>query len=167
MYWVQAGLVGVAGGAAIEAVDVYRSIRQFGQWPWDVKPGTAARLNRRRDKRSDDEKLPAPGKWAYLTAVLLRLFVISGPLSAVLASSYRGANSPATAFFVGIGAMYGVEKLLSLIPLVKAVMLQSIAPLDAEPEPTGGEAARAEAPSRELPGSSDVDPTDPQAEVST
>lgn len=111
-----AALVGVAGGASMEAVDVIKSIRWHRKMPWEVKPDTIDPPSTHPDVRPGEERLPAPGWVAYCVAGVLRLFV-SGALTGVIASSHPQVADPLVSFVIGLGALSSVEKVATLVPL--------------------------------------------------
>jgi hypothetical protein len=141
MNWMDASLVGAAGGASIEAVDIIKSIRWHRQMPWNVHPDTID-PPRRHDRRPDDDGLPAPGRAAYLAAGLFRLFV-SGALAGVIAASYPASADPLVSFLVGLGALSAVQTAASLVPLmVKSVSQAALAGLTRDASPARGDLER-------------------------
>ncbi|NEC91809.1 hypothetical protein [Streptomyces sp. SID12501] len=117
MDWFMAALVGTAGGASIEAVDVVKSIKWHRQMPWNVQSDTIDPPRRRPDVRPGEEHLPAPGWKAYCVAGVLRLFV-SGALTGVVAASFPQNTSPLVAFLIGLGALSAVQQVSTLVPLM-------------------------------------------------
>ncbi|MCX5559523.1 hypothetical protein [Streptomyces sp. NBC_00038] len=117
MDWFMAAMVGAAGGASMEAVDVIKSIRWHRQMPWDVRSDTIDPPQRRADLRPGEERLPAPGWKAYCVAGVLRLLV-SGALTGVVASSFPQRTNPLVAFLVGLGALSAVQQVSTLVPLM-------------------------------------------------
>ncbi|MEU9466063.1 hypothetical protein AB0D78_05300 [Streptomyces avermitilis] len=121
MDWLMAALIGMAGGASMEAIDVIKSVRWHRKMPWQVKPDTIDPPHRSPDVRPGEEHLPAPGWLAYCIAGVLRLFV-SGALTGVIASSHPQVADPLVSFLIGLGALSGVEKVATLVPLaVKSI----------------------------------------------
>ncbi|MFC8833327.1 hypothetical protein ACFT8V_09030 [Streptomyces griseoincarnatus] len=121
MDWFMAALVGAAGGASMEALDIIKSIKWHRQMPWNVQSDTVDPPQRRSDMRPGEEHLPAPGWKAYSVAAVLRLFV-SGALTAVTAATYPQSTNPLAAFLIGLGALSAVQQVTSLVPLmVKSV----------------------------------------------
>jgi hypothetical protein len=116
MQWLQAAWVGVAGGATIEAIDVFKAIRWHHTMPWNVGPDTAP-PRRVLHVRPGEAALPAPGPWAYCLAGILRLFVSAAP-TAVIAASWPQRMNPLIAYAVGLGALSVVQQLASLAPLI-------------------------------------------------
>lgn len=117
MQWLVAAWVGVAGGATIEAVDVFKAIRWHHAMPWNVGPDTSTPPRRVLHVRPGEEALPAPGPWAYCLAGILRLFVSAAP-TAVIAASWPQRMNPLIAYAVGLGALSVVQQLASLAPLI-------------------------------------------------
>lgn len=116
-----AALVGAAGGASMEALDVIKSIKWHRQLPWNVQSDTVDPPQRRFDTRPGEERLPAPGWKAYFVAAVLRLFV-SGALPAVTAATYPQSTNPLAAFLIGLGALSAIQQVTTLVPLmVKSV----------------------------------------------
>ncbi|MFE3769944.1 hypothetical protein [Streptomyces sp. NPDC059122] len=121
MYWLMAAVVGAAGGASMEAVDVIKAIKWHRQMPWNVQSDTIDPPQRRADVRPGEEHLPAPGWKAYWFAGLLRLFV-SGTLTGAVAAAYPQSMNPLVAFLIGLGALSAVQHMTTLVPLmVKSV----------------------------------------------
>lgn len=112
-----AALVGATGGAAIEAVDIIKSIRWHRQLPWNVRPETVDPPARRPDVRPGEESLPAPGWAAYAVSVVLRLFV-SGALTGAMAGTFPASVNPLMAFVLGLGALSAVQQAATIAPLV-------------------------------------------------
>lgn len=117
MDWYLAALIGAAGGAAMEAVDIIKSIKWHRQMPWNVQSDTIDPPHRRPDVRPGEENLPAPGPKAYCFAALLRLFV-SGALTGVTAATFPHTTNPLVAFLVGLGALSAVQQVTTLVPLM-------------------------------------------------
>lgn len=112
-----AAVVGAAGGASMEAVDVVKSIKWHRQMPWNVQSDTVDPPQRRADVRPGEEHLPAPGWKAYCVAGVLRLLV-SGSLTGVVAASYPLSTNPLAAFLIGLGALSAVQQVSTLVPLM-------------------------------------------------
>jgi hypothetical protein len=110
-------VVGAAGGASIEAVDIIKAIKWHRQMPWNVRSDTIDPPHRRADVRPGEEHLPAPGWKAYWFAGVLRLFV-SGALTGVVAGTYPQSTSPLVAFLIGLGALSAVQQATTLVPLM-------------------------------------------------
>ncbi|TRO62572.1 hypothetical protein [Streptomyces sp. IB201691-2A2] len=117
MDWFMAAVLGAAGGAAMEAVDVIKSIRWHRQMPWNVQSDTIDPPQRRSDVRPGEELLPAPGWKAYCVAGVLRLLV-SGALTGVVAATYPQSMNPLVAFLIGLGALSAVQQITTLVPLM-------------------------------------------------
>lgn len=116
-----AALVGAAGGASIEAVDIIKAIKWHGQMPWNVQSDTIDPPRRRPDVRPGEEHLPAPGWKAYCVAAVLRLFV-SAALTGVTAATFPQSTNPLVSFLIGLGALSAVQQVTALVPLmVKSV----------------------------------------------
>jgi hypothetical protein len=127
MNWPTAALVGMAGGGAIEAVDIYKSVRWHSQMPWNVRPETIDPPRRRLTVRPGEEILPRPGRLAYCIAIVIRLMV-SATLPAVIAATFPKTSYPLAAFLTGVGALATVEKLVSLMPLLVKTVAQNAFP---------------------------------------
>ncbi|MER7514000.1 hypothetical protein [Streptomyces lavendulae] len=117
MDWLIAAVVGMAGGASMEAVDIIRAVRWHRQMPWNVQSDTIDPPQRRADVRPGEEQLPAPGWKAYVFAGVLRLFV-SGALTGAVAAAYPQSTNPLVALLIGLGALSAVEKVATLVPLM-------------------------------------------------
>jgi hypothetical protein len=117
MQWLVAASVGVAGGATIEAIDVFKAIRWHHTMPWNVPPDTRTPPQPTLHTRPGEEHLPAPGPWAYCLAGILRLFVSAAPPAAI-AASYPHTMNPLIAYTVGLGALSVVQQLTALAPLI-------------------------------------------------
>lgn len=112
-----AALVGTAGGASMEAVDIIKAIKWHRKMPWNVRSDTVDPPRSRADVRPGEEDLPAPGWRAYWVAGVLRLFV-SGALTGVVAATYPESTNPLVAFLVGLGSLSAVQQCTSLVPLM-------------------------------------------------
>ncbi|MFF7702850.1 hypothetical protein [Streptomyces lydicus] len=58
MDWFMAVVVGAAGGASMEAVDVIKAIKWHRQMPWKVQSDTIDPPQRSADVRPGEEHLP-------------------------------------------------------------------------------------------------------------
>lgn len=112
-----AAMVGAAGGASMEALDIIKAIKWHRQMPWNVQSGTIDPPQRRADVRPAEEHLPAPGRKAYCVAGMLRLFV-SGALTGAVAASYPQSTNSLVAFFIGLGALSAVQQATTMVPLM-------------------------------------------------
>ncbi|WP_405991120.1 hypothetical protein [Streptomyces sp. NBC_00986] len=112
-----AALVGAAGGAAMEAIDIIKAIKWHRQMPWNVQSDTIDPPQRRAEVRPGEERLPAPGWKAYCVAGVLRLLV-SGALTGVVAATYPQSTNPLAAFLIGLGALSVVQQVTTLAPLM-------------------------------------------------
>jgi len=110
-------VVGAAGGASMEAVDVIKAIKWHRQMPWKVQSDTIDPPQRSADVRPGEEHLPSPGWKAYCVAGVLRLLV-SGALTGVVAATYPQSTNPLVAFLIGLGALSAVQQATTLVPLV-------------------------------------------------
>ncbi|MFI1368898.1 hypothetical protein [Streptomyces griseochromogenes] len=117
MDWFMAAVVGAAGGAAMEAVDIIKAIKWHRQMPWNVQSDTIDPPKHRADVRPGEEHLPVPGWKAYWFAGTLRLFV-SGALPGVVAATYPQNTNPLVAFLIGLGALSAVQQATTLVPLM-------------------------------------------------
>ncbi|MCX4974525.1 hypothetical protein [Streptomyces sp. NBC_00620] len=117
MDWLMAAMVGAAGGASMEAIDVIKSIKWHRQMPWNVQSDTIDPPQRRTDIRPGEEHLPAPGWKAYCVAGVLRLLV-SAALTGVVAATYPQSTNPLTTFLIGLGALSAVQQITTLVPLM-------------------------------------------------
>ncbi|MFD4652652.1 hypothetical protein [Streptomyces sp. NPDC058441] len=117
MDWFMAALVGVAGGASMEAIDVIKAIKWHRQMPWNVQSDTVDPPQRRPDLPPGEERLPAPGWMAYCVAGALRLLV-SGALTGAVAATYPQSTNPLVAFLIGLGALSAVQQVTTLVPLM-------------------------------------------------
>ena len=112
-----AAVVGAAGGASMEAVDVIKAIKWHRRMPWNVQSDTIDPPQRRADVRPGEEHLPASGRTAYCVAGVLRLLV-SGTLTGAVAATYPQSTSPLEAFLIGLGALSAVQQVSTLVPLM-------------------------------------------------
>jgi hypothetical protein len=117
MDWFMAAVVGAAGGASMEAVDIIKAVKWHRQMPWNVQSDTIDPPQRSAGLRPGEERLPAPGWKAYWFAGVLRLFV-SGALTGVVAASYPQTTNPLVAFLIGLGALSAVQQVTTLVPLM-------------------------------------------------
>jgi hypothetical protein len=117
MDWFMGAVVGAAGGAAMEAVDIIKAIKWHHQMPWNVQSDTIDPPRHRVDLRPGEERLPAPGWKAYWSAGVLRLFV-SGALTGVVAATYPQSTNPLVAFLIGLGSLSAVQQVTTLVPLM-------------------------------------------------
>ncbi|NNN32177.1 hypothetical protein HLK59_17775 [Streptomyces sp. S3(2020)] len=117
MDWFMAAVVGAAGGAAMEAVDVIKAIKWHRQMPWNVQSDTVEPPQRRADVRPGEEHLPAPGWKAYCVAGVLRLLV-SGALTGAVGATYPQSTNPLVAFLIGLGGLSAVQQVTTLVPLM-------------------------------------------------
>ncbi|WP_329545546.1 hypothetical protein OG548_14305 [Streptomyces sp. NBC_01356] len=117
MDWFVAAMVGAAGGACMEAVDIIKAIKWHRQMPWNVQSDTVDPPQPRADVRPAEEHLPAPGWRAYCVAGVLRLLV-GGALTGVVAATYPQSTNPLVAFLVGLGALSAVQQATTLVPLM-------------------------------------------------
>ncbi|MDH6435943.1 hypothetical protein M2158_004483 [Streptomyces sp. SAI-144] len=106
MDWFMAALVGMAGGASMEAIDVIKAIKWHRRMPWNVQSGTIDPPQRRADVRPGEEQLPAPGWKAYCVAGVLRLLV-SGALTGAVTATYPQSTSSAGCVSPGAGRAVG------------------------------------------------------------
>lgn len=117
MDWFLAAMVGAAGGASMEAVDIIKAIKWHHQWPWNVRSESVGPSQPRADVRRGEENLPAPGWKAYCVAAALRVLV-SGALTGVVAATYPSRTNPLMAFLIGLGALSAVQQASTLVPLM-------------------------------------------------
>ncbi|MEW2558254.1 hypothetical protein, partial [Streptomyces griseorubiginosus] len=117
MDWLAAALVGAAGGASMEAVDIIKAIKWHRRMPWNVQSDTIDPPQRRADVRPEEAHLPAPGWKAYCVAGALRLLV-SGALTGAVAATYPQSTNPLVAYLIGLGALSAVQQLTTLVPLM-------------------------------------------------
>lgn len=139
MYWLVAAVIGAAGGASMEAIDVIKAIKWHRKMPWDVQPDTVDPPRYRPELRRGEEHLPAPGWKAYCIAGVLRLLV-SGTLTGVIAAAYPHRMNPLVAYLVGLGSLSIIQQAVSLVPLaVKSVGRAALGGMveEAPPQPTG------------------------------
>ncbi|MPY31303.1 hypothetical protein FNH09_08315 [Streptomyces adustus] len=150
MDWFMAAMVGAAGGASMEAVDIIKAVKWHRQMPWNVQSDTIDPPQRRGDVRPGEEHLPAPGWKAYCVAGVLRLFV-SSALTGVVAASYPQSTNALVSFLIGLGALSAVQQATTLVPLmvknvgraalggvVEAAQQPSQAPIPGPAQPNGG-----------------------------
>ncbi|MER5548793.1 hypothetical protein ACWDBD_05045 [Streptomyces sp. NPDC001118] len=99
MTWWQAAVWGVAGGFALDAVAIYRSVRTHRRWPWqERKPG-------------DGEA----GAVAY-TIAGVAVWMVGGGLAS--AADLTGQISgPIGALTIGAAAPYIIERIARTVPL--------------------------------------------------
>ncbi|MFD1277251.1 hypothetical protein ACFQ51_51695 [Streptomyces kaempferi] len=112
-----AAVVGAAGGAAMESVDIVKAIKWHRQMPWNVQSDTIDPPRRQADVRPGEENLPAPGWKAYWVAGVLRLFV-SGASTGAVAATYPQTTTPLVSFLLGLGALSAVQQATTLVPLM-------------------------------------------------
>ena len=150
-----AAVVGAAGGATMEAIDIIKAIKWHRRMPWNVRSDTVDPPQRSADVRPGEEHLPAPGWRAYCVAGVLRLLV-SGALTGVVAASYPQHVNPLLAFLVGLGALSAAQQATSLVPLmVKSAGRAALGTL-AQPVPQSGQLP--------APALSEVDRPTPQTD---
>lgn len=146
-----AAAVGASGGACIEAVDIIKAIKWHRQLPWNVQSDTVDPPRRRADVRPGEEHLPAPGRWAYCVAAVLRLLV-GGIVSGVVAATYPHSANPLVAFLVGLGALSTLQQATTFVPLMVKSMGKAA---------LGGMVEEAQQQAQDLP--QDVPSTVPQS----
>lgn len=111
-----AAMVGAAGGASMEAVDIIKAVKWHRQMPWNVRSDTIDPPQPSPDVPPGEENLPPPGWRAYWFAGVLRM-VVSGTLTGVVAATYPQSTNPLVAFLIGLGALSAVQQVATLVPM--------------------------------------------------
>ncbi|MFI0722305.1 hypothetical protein [Streptomyces sp. NPDC021224] len=140
MHWLAAAVIGAAGGASMEAIDVIKAVKWHKKMPWDVRPDSVDPPRHRPELRPGEEELPAPGWKAYCVAGVLRLLV-SGTLTGVVTAAYPHRMNALVAYLVGLGSLAIIQQAVSFVPLaVKSIgraalsgIVEEAPPQQAEP----------------------------------